>query len=159
MYTYNKLKSLKTQSILNFFKQKDTFILIFSCFDFSDKNVKSFKLFLQKKNIKLYFIKTSHLKEVFKVLPGFHNIKGLLNGPIYIGISDVKSLSDFSLSIEKKQKFHILGVLYNQSLYKSSFVKYISSLTHLGVFSSLVSVLLQNQNTLQFLLTEHLKKN
>ena len=159
MYSYNKLKSLKTESLLKFFTQKDTFIIIFSCFDFSDKNVKGFKLFLQKKNIKLYFIKTSLLKEALKFLPGFENIKGLLNGPIFIGVSGISNISDFSLIVEKKHKFYTLGVLYNQVLYKSSFIDYISSITIKSAFTSLISVLLQKQYTLQFLLTEHLKKD
>ena len=158
MYRYNKLKNLKTKLLLSYFTQKDTFILIFSCLDFSDKNIKSFKQSLQKKNIKLYFIKTSLLKEALKVLPGFLNIEGLLNGPLYIGISNSKDLSDFSLSLEKKHKVYLLGALYNQILYKSSFVKHVSSLTEVSLFSSLISVLLEQQQTLRFLLTEHINK-
>ena len=158
MYSYNKLKNLKTQSLLAYFTKKDTFVLIFSCLDFSDKNIKSFKQSLQKKNIKLYFIKTSLLKEALKVLPGFPNIKGLLNGSIYIGISSSKSLSDFSLSLEKKHKAYLLGVLYNQVLYNNSFVKKVSSLTETSVFSNMISVLLQKQNLLNLFLAEHAKK-
>lgn len=158
MYSYNKLKSLKTKSLFKFFTKKDTFILIFSCLDFSDKNIKSFKTFLQKKNIKLYFVKTTLLKEVLSILPGFSNIKGLLNGPLYIGVSGVYTLDDFSLKLEKKHKAFIIGTLYKQVLYKGSFIEEISSLTQTSVFTNLFSVILQKQHTLQFLLTEHIKK-
>ena len=160
MYKYNQLKGLRTKSLSKGFTSKNTFILIFSCFDFSDKNVKAFKTLLQKKNIKLYSVKTSFLKKSLEVLPGFGRVKDFLNGPLYIGVtSDSMTIDDFSLVLEKKNKFHVLGLIYNGVLYSGSYLKKFTDFTQASVFNELISILIHKQFTLNFLLGEYLKKH
>jgi ribosomal protein L10 len=132
---------------------------LFSCLDLSNENLKSFKTFLEKRNIRLIFIKKSLLKKILEPLPGFHNIKGLLNGSILIGVPMVsQDIYEFTLSLEKKHKAVILGAFLNQVLYSNSFVNKLSKLNSKDIYSSLISVCLQKQLTLTSLLSIHTKK-
>ena len=156
MYSnYRELKTLKSENLNKFFLKENSLVLIFSCLDLSNRNISDFKSFLLTKNIRLIFVKKTLLKKILKPFPGFSNVEKLLNGPLLIGIpNQEKNIYDFSLNLEKRHKVVILGAFLNNQLYSNSFVKKISDITPQKIYTSLISVCLQKQLLLTYLLSQ-----
>jgi ribosomal protein L10 len=159
-YNNKSIKVLRTQKLLETFTKKNSFILFFSCLDLSNKNLKELKITLKNKDINLIFIKKNFLKKILEPITGFTKIKKVINGPILIGVlSSSKGLYDLSLNLEKKHKVLTLGCFYNQELYSNSFVDKISKLDKKNIYKELVSVCLQKQILLTFILKSRFEKN
>ncbi len=153
------LKTIKLRQIVETFFEKDKVFFFLSPLDLSNKNFKSLKIALTKNNIKFFLIKKTLLKKILIPFKGSENVSFIFSGPILIAVLPKLEYDQFSFILDKKNKITLLGFLLNKVIYGTEFQKQLSNLGSLKTYTSLISVLMQKQLMLNFLLTSHIKKS